>query len=70
MYAVSYTLTLVGDDSTRAEGVTVLPVGKKWTALALECVGVDSLGLKLKKEETPTTDEVRYSTVQHSTVLA
>lgn len=58
MFAVSYALALVGDDATRADGVTLLPLGKKWTALALECVGVSSMGLRLSQEEEPSNEEV------------
>jgi hypothetical protein len=55
---VSHVLSLVGDEATRAEGVTLLPVGGKWSALALECVGVCSSGLRLTPEEEPSMDEV------------
>ena len=55
---MSHVLSLVGDEATRAEGVTLLPVGGKWSALALECVGVCSSGLRLTAEEEPSMDEV------------
>ena len=58
VFAVSHVLSLVGDEATRAEGVTLLPVGGKWSALALECVGVCSSGLRLTPEEEPSMDEV------------
>ena len=50
---------MVGDEATRAEGVTLLPVGGKWSALALKCVGMCSSGLRLTPEEEPSMDEVR-----------
>ena len=58
VFAVTYALALVGDDAVRADGVTLLPLGKKWTALALECVGVSSMGLRLSQEEEPSTEQV------------
>ena len=62
VFAVSYSLTLVGDDATRADGVSLLPLNKKWTALALSCVGVLYDGLKLTAEDEPTSEEVQYTT--------
>lgn len=59
VFAVTYSLALVGDDALRADGVTLLPLGKKWTALALECVGVSSMGLRLSQEEEPSNEQVR-----------
>ena len=58
VFAVTYALALVGDDAVRADGVTLLPLGKKWTALALECVGVSSMGLRLSQEEEPSNEQV------------
>jgi hypothetical protein len=58
VFAVSHVLSLLGDEATRAEGVTLLPVGGKWSALALECVGVCSSGLRLTLEEELSMDEV------------
>jgi hypothetical protein len=58
VFAVSYMLTLVGDDLTRAEGVTLLPIGKKWLALALACAGVSYHPLRLRANEEPTAEEV------------
>lgn len=55
---MSHVLSLVGDEATRAEGVTLLPVGAKWSALALECVGVCSSGLRLTPDEELSMDEV------------
>ena len=59
VFAVSHVLSMVGDEATRAEGVTLLPVGGKWSALALKCVGMCSSGLRLTPEEEPSMDEVR-----------
>ena len=56
---MSHVLSLVGDEATRAEGVTLLPVGAKWSALALECVGVCSTGLRLTPDEELSMEEVR-----------
>ena len=55
---MSHVLSLVGDEATRAEGVTLLPVGAKWSALALECVGVCSSGLRLTADEELSMEEV------------
>lgn len=60
VYAVSYSLTLVGDDAARADGVTLLPLNKKWTALALECGGIPSDELKLTAGEELKREEVCY----------
>ena len=62
-YAVSFGLTIVDDDATRAEGVTFLPPGKKWLALALACVGVSSVGLKVGSDEEPTREEAAMATL-------
>jgi hypothetical protein len=58
VFAISYTLTLVGDDMARAEGVSVLPVGRKWLALALACHGMSYASLQLTAKEEPSDDEV------------
>ena len=58
VFAVSHVLSLVGDEATRADGVTLLPVGGKWSALALECVGVCSSGLRLTADEELSMEEV------------
>ena len=58
-YAVAFGLTLIDDDTTRAEGVTFLPQGKKWLALALECIDVSSIGLNLRSsDDEPTREEM------------
>jgi hypothetical protein len=58
VFAVAYTLTLQGEDTTRADGVTTCPLGKKWLALGLECTGISSMGLRLRAEEEPTIEEM------------
>ena len=65
---MSHVLSLVGDEATRAEGVTLLPVGAKWSALALECVGVCSSGLRLTADEELSMEEV--TTFLHCIVCA
>lgn len=61
VFAVSCALTVDGDGSARADGVTLLPVGTKWIALAMECVsaGAGSTRLKLSADEALSEAEVR-----------
>ena len=62
-YAVAFGLTLIDDDTTRAEGVTLLPQGKKWLALALECIDVSSIGLNLRSsDDEPTREDMAMVT--------
>jgi hypothetical protein len=70
VFAVSCALTVgdVGDEDehedkcARADGVTLLPVGVKWVALAMECAaaGTGSTRLNLSADEALSEDEVRH----------
>jgi hypothetical protein len=66
VFAVSCALTVgsMGDEDecVCADGVTLLPVGVKWVALAMECAaaGSGSTRLNLSADEALSEDEVRH----------
>ena len=69
-YAVAFGLTLLDDDATRAEGVTLLPQGKKWLALALECIDVSSIGLNLRSSSDDEPSREEMAMVWHASHLS
>lgn len=60
MFAVSCALVADGAGAgARADGVTLLPVGEKWLALAMECAGAGASRLTHSVGGTLSKDEVR-----------
>jgi len=58
VFGVCFSLTLMGDDAARGEGVSLLNRGKTWLALALICSGISTGCLNLSVAQEPTMEQI------------